>query len=146
MKVFIAAINDLQVGGMWQSSFTRRLCVCVCLCSNPGLQLRGNWGKVRLERAQSRLFPLSSCELGHLAPHGKHPSTNSKHICCAHMCDIKTSATATTCRTTLECCWYVNHRKLSSNGVRLNERLGGKGVNKSNKCLVCCLGNLNWIA
>ncbi|KAI9537657.1 hypothetical protein NQZ68_023902 [Dissostichus eleginoides] len=37
-------------------------------------------GEVRLEHAQSRLFPL--CELAHLAP---SPSTNSKHICCSHM-------------------------------------------------------------
>lgn len=38
MEVFIVAINDLQVGGLCQGSFTGRLCVH----GNPDLQLRGN--------------------------------------------------------------------------------------------------------
>lgn len=66
VTVFIAAINDLQVGGMCQSSFTRRLCAWY-----PRFTVERKWEKVRLEHAHSRLFPLSSCELGHLAPQRK---------------------------------------------------------------------------
>lgn len=63
-----------------QSSFCQAS-VCVCVVT-----VERKWGKVRLEHAHSRLFPLNLCELDHLArQRGGGIHKQQTHLLRSHM-------------------------------------------------------------